>query len=210
VFERGNLLESGGSPGSRRFNNQNCQNGRIACSTIRELLNLCVSGEIQMTGIFKTKVSDERALTVYKDIARGSEPELRFYVLVAASTVIAVFGLIQNSTAVVIGAMLVAPLMTPIFGIALALVRSHASLLGRAIRAEIAGVILTILLGAGCGVIFPELQVTPEMLSRTSPTLLDLLVAIFAGLAGAYAMVDEHLSPPAWCGHFYRHRSAPG
>lgn len=148
-----------------------------------------------MMGKFKIKVSDERALTIYKDIAQGSEPELRFYVLVAASTAIAVFGLIQDSTAVVIGAMLVAPLMTPIFGIALALVRGHASLLGRAIRAEIAGVILTVSLGAGCGWVFPELQVTPEMLSRTSPTLLDLLVAIFAGLAGAYAMVDEHLSP---------------
>ena len=72
---------------------------------------------------FKIKVSKERAIAVYEDIARGSEPELRFYAMVAASTAIAAFGRIMNSTAVVIGAMLVAPLMTPIFGIALALVR---------------------------------------------------------------------------------------
>jgi uncharacterized hydrophobic protein (TIGR00271 family) len=115
--------------------------------------------------------------------------------MVAASTAIAAFGLIQNSTAVVIGAMLVAPLMTPIFGIALALVRGDASLLGRAIRAEVAGVIVTVSLAAGFGFVIPELEVTQEMLSRTRPNLLDLLVAVFAGFAGAYAMVDEHISP---------------
>jgi uncharacterized hydrophobic protein (TIGR00271 family) len=148
-----------------------------------------------MQAKFKIKVSDERAIAVYEDIARGSEPELRFYAMVAASTAIAAFGLIMNSTAVVIGAMLVAPLMTPIFGIALALVRGDASLLGRSIRAEIAGVILTVSLAACFGFVIPELEVTQEMLSRTSPNLLDLLVAVFAGFAGAYAMVDEHISP---------------
>jgi uncharacterized hydrophobic protein (TIGR00271 family) len=148
-----------------------------------------------MQTIFKIRLSNERAVAVYEDIARGSEPKLRFYTMVAASTAIATFGLIMNSTAVVIGAMLVAPLMTPIFGIALALVRGDASLLGRAIRAEIAGVILTVSLAACFGFIMPELEVTQEMLSRTSPNLLDLLVAVFAGFAGAYAMVDEHISP---------------
>jgi len=148
-----------------------------------------------MQAKFKIKVSDERAVAVYEDIARGSEPKLRFYAMVAASTAIAAFGLIMNSTAVVIGAMLVAPLMTPIFGIALALVRGDATLLGRSIRAEIAGVILTVALAACFGFVIPELGVTQEMLSRTSPNLLDLLVAVFAGFAGAYAMVDEHISP---------------
>ncbi|HSQ86590.1 MAG TPA: TIGR00341 family protein, partial [Desulfobacterales bacterium] len=144
---------------------------------------------------FKIKVPYERVVTVYEDIERGSKPELRFYAMVGASTAIAAFGLIMNSTAVVIGAMLVAPLMTPIFGIALALVRGDASLLGRAIRAEIVGVILTVSLAACFGLVIPELEVTQEMLSRTSPNLLDLLVAVFAGFAGAYAMVDEHISP---------------
>ena len=82
----------------------------------------------------------ERFEVVHQDISEGSEPALRFYILVAVSTLIAGFGLISNSTAVVIGAMLVAPLMTPIFGISLALVRGDTDLLGRALRAEIVGV----------------------------------------------------------------------
>jgi uncharacterized hydrophobic protein (TIGR00271 family) len=144
---------------------------------------------------FKINVSNERAFAVYEEIARGSRPESRFYTMVAASTAIAALGLIMNSTAVVIGAMLVAPLMTPIFGIALALVRGDTTLLWQAIRAEIAGVLLTVSLGCLFGFAMPEFEATQEMLSRTSPNLLDLFVAIFAGFAGAYAMVDEHISP---------------
>ncbi len=148
-----------------------------------------------MEPFFKNQISDERAANVINEISVGSEPQIRFYAMVAASTAIATFGLISNSTAVVIGAMLVAPLMTPIFGIALALVRGDASLLARSIRAEIAGVFLTVMLAACFGFLMPELQATQEMLSRTKPNLLDLLVAVFAGFAGAYAMVDEHISP---------------
>ena len=143
----------------------------------------------------KIYVTDKRAADVYKDIVTGSEPGGRFYAMVAASTAIATFGLIKDSTAIVIGAMLVAPLMTPIFGIALGLVRGGASLFGRSVRAEIVGVFVTIALGAFIGLLIPELDATKEMLSRTKPNLLDLLVAVFAGFAGAYALVDEKISP---------------
>ena len=68
------------------------------------------------------EISRERFEVVHADITDGSEPALRFYILVAVSTLIAAFGLILDSTAVVIGAMLVAPLMTPILAIAAAVV----------------------------------------------------------------------------------------
>lgn len=145
--------------------------------------------------VFKVNISDKRAAKVVEDIAVGSQPEQRFYMMVAASTGIATLGLVQNSTAVVIGAMLVAPLMTPIFGIALSLIRGDAVLFGRAVRAEIAGVVLSVALGLCVGLIIPELEATQEMLSRTKPNLLDLLVAVLAGFAGAYALVDKHISP---------------
>ena len=164
-----------------------------------------------MRALFRIDISDQRAKFVFRDIKIGSEPQLRFYAMVAASTAIATFGLIKNSTAIVIGAMLVAPLMTPIFGIALGLVRGDATLLGRALRAEIEGVILTMGLAACFGYLMPALEATPEMLDRTSPNLLDLLVAVFAGFAGAYAMVDEHISPALpGGGHRHGHRSTSG
>ena len=142
-----------------------------------------------------TQVSRERAQIVIREISDGSEPGLRFYILVVVSTMIAGFGLTMNSTAVIIGAMLVAPLMTPIFGIALALIRGDARLLGRASQAEIAGVAAAIGMGILLGAVYPSLEPTPEMISRTQPQLFDLMVAIFSGFAGAYALVDEKISP---------------
>ena len=141
------------------------------------------------------RINRERFEIVHADISDGSEPALRFYILVVVSTLIASFGLILNSTAVVIGAMLVAPLMTPIFGISLALVRGDTSLFGRAIRAEIFGVIAAVTMSLLLGLTLGDFEPTNEMLSRTSPTLFDLLVAVLAGFAGAYALVDEKLSP---------------
>lgn len=63
------------------------------------------------------KTSRERREFVVKDITAGSEPGIRFYLLLTSSALIAAFGLIANSTAVIIGAMLVSPLMIPIIGV---------------------------------------------------------------------------------------------
>ncbi len=141
------------------------------------------------------KITRERFETVYSDISDGSEPALRFYLLVTVSTLIAGFGLLLDSTAVVIGAMLVAPLMTPIFGISLALVRGETDLLGRALRAEIVGVAAAVSMSLVLGLLLGDFEPTAEMLSRTRPSLYDLLVAVLAGFAGAYALVDEKISP---------------
>ncbi len=143
----------------------------------------------------RIQITRERFRIVNREITEGSEPRARFYIMVSVSTLIASFGLVANSTAVVIGAMLVAPLMTPIFGIALALVRGDAFLLGRAMRAEIAGVVLAVAMGFVLGILHPAMEATPEMLSRIHPNLFDLIVALLAGFAGVYAMVDEHISP---------------
>jgi uncharacterized hydrophobic protein (TIGR00271 family) len=132
---------------------------------------------------------------VIDEINYGSEPAVRFYALVATSTLIAAFGLIANSVAVIIGAMVVAPLMTPIFGMALALVRGDTKLLGRAFQAEVLGVILAVGVSTIFGSLPLALEATPEMLARTQPNLLDLLVAMLAGFAGSYAMIEERLSP---------------
>jgi uncharacterized hydrophobic protein (TIGR00271 family) len=139
--------------------------------------------------------SPERAESIVGEISRGSTPAPGYYALISAASLIASLGLVANSPAVVIGAMLVSPLMTPIFGLALGMIRGDASLFGRAIRAETGGVLLAIAFGALFGMLPLSIEVTPEMLARTEPTLLDLLVAVFAGLAGTLAVIDERISP---------------
>lgn len=140
-------------------------------------------------------VSPKRRRQVISDTTIGSIPRPLYYVLLLASCGIAAFGLLANSAAVVIGAMLVSPLMAPIFGIALALSRGDLKLLRNAMIAEFGGVLLIIGFAYFLGMLPFALEVTPEMLARTNPSLVDLFVAALAGLAGGLAMVDERTSP---------------
>jgi uncharacterized hydrophobic protein (TIGR00271 family) len=140
-------------------------------------------------------VSPERKRAVLEDISHGSVPRPLYYLLLMVSGGIAAFGLLANSAAVVIGAMLVSPLMTPIFGISLALSRGDLRLLRHALIAEVGGIVVIIVFALLLGLLPFALEVTPEMMARTRPTLLDLFVATLAGLAGGLAMVDERTSP---------------
>jgi len=128
-------------------------------------------------------------------IIEPSQPTGAYYLLVCLSAIIATFGLLANSTAVVIGAMLVAPLMGPIFGIALSLATGNRKLLKIALLAEIVGIILAVGLPTLIGLIPLRPDFGTEILARTQPTIYDVLIALASGLAGAYALVDEKISP---------------
>jgi uncharacterized hydrophobic protein (TIGR00271 family) len=116
----------------------------------------------------------------------------RFGTLIVLSTTIAALGLIGNSAAVVIGAMLVAPLMTPILAVAAALVFGQLRRLGVSVLVLIGGTLAAIAAGWVVSRIAPgtvtATELTPEILGRTVPSLLDLGVAIAAGLAGGYVL----------------------
>ena len=140
-------------------------------------------------------VSPERRALVVQDIVAGSAPRPQYYAMMGLSVLLAGFGLLVDSPAVVIGAMLVSPLMTPIFGVSLALSRGDLRLLVDALLAEFGGVFLAIVLAFILGLAPLSLSPTPEMLARTSPTLMDLLVAALAGIAGCIAMIDERIGP---------------
>ena len=120
----------------------------------------------------------------------------RFLALMLLSTSIAVFGILGDSTAVVIGAMLVAPLMFPVLGIAAAIVMGWPMRVVNRVLLVAAGSILAIALAAVISFIIPGMA-TPlpaELMARTSPNLLDLGIALAAGAAGAYGQVRRHAS----------------
>ncbi len=124
----------------------------------------------------------------YMRIRRNSRAASYFFVLIALATIIAALGLIVNSAAVVIGAMLVAPLMSPIVGTGLAIVLGDTRFLRMALGSVVQGVLLAIALGALAGLLHLNEPLTPELMARTQPSLLDLAIALFSGLAGAYAL----------------------
>lgn len=111
-----------------------------------------------------------------------------FLVLMVLSTCMAAIGLIQNSTAVVIGAMLVAPLMTPLLGLGLAFQQGNPMLARVSLRSVAWGLPVALLGGFLVGFLTPGfVEPTREMLGRGGPGMLDLVVAFAAGLAAAYA-----------------------
>ncbi|HAX82138.1 MAG TPA: hypothetical protein DCY40_06190 [Actinobacteria bacterium] len=120
----------------------------------------------------------------------------RFALLQGLASVIAVLGVLSNSPAIVIGAMLLAPLMTPVLALAAALAMAwprRAAKAGLMVVAATAGSVLVAWLVA---VVIPSAQVgelPAELLSRTHPSLLDLLVALAAGVAGGYSLVREEV-----------------
>jgi uncharacterized hydrophobic protein (TIGR00271 family) len=133
-------------------------------------------------------------IEVYKSIREGAEPKVDFFVMIALAAAIATFGLLQNSPAVIIGAMLVAPLMAAIFGLSLGVVRGDLRLLRRAGSATLRGALLAVAVGALLGFLVPETTPGSEILNRTAPTLLDLGVALASGAAGAYALSRKGVS----------------
>ncbi|CAN5535183.1 DUF389 domain-containing protein [soil metagenome] len=119
----------------------------------------------------------------------------RFFTLLGLSVAIASFGLSADSTAVVIGAMLVAPLMTPIQAAAASLVMGWERRQLHALALVVFAVVWSVLLSYGFGLTMPDRVALPgEVLSRTSPTLLDLGIALAAGAAGAYTLVRKESS----------------
>jgi uncharacterized hydrophobic protein (TIGR00271 family) len=126
-----------------------------------------------------------------------SEFNFDFVALISLSTLIAALGLARNSSAVVIGAMLVAPLMSPLVAIGFALVQGNVKLIRSALKSVTLGFTVAVLIGAVLGLwirlFFPSFLISPEMYSRGSPNLLDLIVALASGVAGAYAMGRPNL-----------------
>lgn len=120
-----------------------------------------------------------------------------YLILLILSTLIATFGLISNSTATVIGAMIVAPLMGPILGIALSLVQGDLPGFRRALTAEAVGVLVVLVNAVAISKFLGTAHIDlsqSEIVARTHPTLLDLAIGFAAGLAGAFATVNRKIS----------------
>jgi uncharacterized hydrophobic protein (TIGR00271 family) len=145
-------------------------------------------------------LNKERRGEVLDELEIDSSPGFDYFLLVTLSCSIATFGLITNSTAVIIGAMLVAPLMSPILGLSLASVAGEQRMFRKAVIALVEGSLAAIALSALLGLIANILpldvfKILPsEILARTHPTPFDLGIGLAGGAAAAYALAQPRLS----------------
>lgn len=121
------------------------------------------------------------------NLVEGSEADATFLVMVALSTVVCAFGLLTDDVAVVIGAMVIAPLLPPLVALSLAATLADRDLAVRGLRAGTTGLGLSFLLSAGLGLVLPVDPGMPQIVARSSPGLGHVAVALAAGSAGTLA-----------------------
>jgi uncharacterized hydrophobic protein (TIGR00271 family) len=125
---------------------------------------------------------------VYSQMRHASRASADFYVLISLASAIAILGLLLDSGAVIIGAMLVAPLMSPILGLAQGVIQGNLHLIQRASASTFKGTAVSIAVATAVTLTLPGREATSEILARVQPNLLDLGVALAAGAAAAYAV----------------------
>ncbi len=134
------------------------------------------------------KTRDVNHREVIAELARRAEMNEGYLSSILLANLIALLGLLTNSVAVVIGAMLISPLMSPIFSLGLAFTMGDLVLSRRALRTIVSSIILTVAVAALFTLLSPLKVATPEILARTRPNVYDLLIAVFSGTAGALAL----------------------
>lgn len=160
-----------------------------------------LAAEVIWNWLSDQDVGNERregiADALYFEVPHRGAKLTSYLTMLLLSTALASLAILQDSTAVVIGAMLVAPLMTPIMGCAAGLVAGWRNRvlhsLGAVATSAVAAIGLAWILAAWVPALVP-LEINTQVLSRVSPTLLDMAVALVAGAAGAYATLDDRVS----------------
>jgi len=134
---------------------------------------------------------------VFLDIGATRAKSTKFWVQLALASVIAAGGVISNSTPAVIGAMIIAPLGTPIYGLALAAVAGQRRALRSSLALLVSGIVVNILIGVLIGLVTVNrmpLDLNPQIIGRTAPTVLDLVVAVAVGVAGSFALARRDVA----------------
>jgi len=114
--------------------------------------------------------------------------DAHYLMLVFLSTIVAAIGLIENNVAVIIGAMVIAPLLGPNLSLSLAITLGKPVAIYNALKTLIAGIGFALILSMGIGGFYPNLELTPELLSRTHVGLESLALALASGAAAALSI----------------------
>lgn len=147
-------------------------------------------------------VSQKRRGEVQVRLRDDSHPDFDYFLLVLLSSVIATLGLLIDSPATIIGAMLVAPLMSPIIGLGMGSIRGDDRLLRDAVSALVRGGALAVFIASiltlgNIAMPFIDLRATAlpsEVMARTQPSPIDLGIALAGGLAAAFALAMPNIS----------------
>lgn len=140
-----------------------------------------------------THASTAQYASLFTNLREESRVSKNFIVLLVLATMIATFGLFINSSSVIIGAMILAPLMQPIVSLSMGVLRQDESLQLAGSKTIVIGVLSVLFTAMLIALFTPIAYLSSEMSGRLSPTILDLFVAMASGVAAAYVKTDEKI-----------------
>jgi len=140
------------------------------------------------------RVSATRIAKLHKDLSQDSAWSVDYVLCTVASCLIASFGLLSNSAAVIIGAMIVAPLMLPLRGLAFSACEADFGLFKKAFFSLVGATVISLFLSWFIGTVVSLPDVGSEIVARTRPTLIDLGIALSAGSISGFGKVRSGIS----------------
>lgn len=136
----------------------------------------------------KEDAATEAREALYEEVEKSARPNRSFFVLVVLSTVVAAIGLIEDNVAVVIGAMVIAPLLGPNLALSLGTALGDIHLMRKSALTFFTGILLAVALSAALGALLPADPTSHELLSRTEPGLESVALALASGAAAALSL----------------------
>ena len=137
--------------------------------------------------------SEEQYQTLFVSLREEAKASSTFMTLIFLSTLLATVGLYLNSSSVIIGAMLLAPLMQPIVSFSMGVLRRNQSIFTISLKTIMIGVAIALVASALFALVMPFESLTEQMQGRLKPSILDLIVALISGVAAAYAKNNEKI-----------------
>ncbi|MDE2091022.1 MAG: TIGR00341 family protein [Gammaproteobacteria bacterium] len=146
---------------------------------------------------------------LYESVTKSAQFDVNYVVLIILSTIVAAIGLIENNVAVVIGAMVIAPLLGPNLALSLGTALGDIPLMRKSALTLLTGILLTLFFSAILGALWPQAHPSPELLSRTHVGIESVALALASGAAAVLSlttglssvlvgvMVAVALMPPA-------------
>ena len=125
---------------------------------------------------------------LYEEVEKNARLDLNFGILVVLSTIVAAIGLIENNVAVVIGAMVIAPLLGPNLAFGLGTALGDISLMRKSALTTSAGIVMAVALSVAIGMFWPFDVSSPELVARTNVGLDSVALALASGAAAALSL----------------------
>ena len=166
------------------------ENARILIHPIEASLPRPKASEEEETAKRKksTIISREE---IFTQVEKGAQLSRNYLILIALSAVVSSIGLLEDNVAVIIGAMVIAPLLGPNIAFALGTTMGDSKLIIQALKALTAGFAVAVLVAIGIGYFWPDLLYSNEVLARTNVTFAGASIALASGAAGALSLVTS-------------------